>query len=513
MAIDTYAIDISSVYTSACQRENGVIVNVDDSKIQLLTLSGTIKEINRFNIIYISYYPVGHLPISKVLNAGTSELVTIKSVYNNEVVELVRGWMIDHSEEQISFLTLDGTEAVIDIREIWDIDFLPVVGDIEFPTAKAKNYQLVHPYPFMHCNQNDRSIDDPFLIYPQHLLEDPILIKNELDRLMEGYDRLRDYENDRKFYAVPEVYGNDAILGVWGNYGSRYGASRNRNNNFIPEIRAENSDGPFGFQTVLVTGNSLMPYGLHEESQMHLYYGLKADYVHFAIMLDFNRYVIGETKYQWHKEDLLENDDRQNDTLNITGGFDYGAFAFDLSIWNRIQYGVRFGDYFHEDDMNLNKTGLSFQNRLLKMEIYYGFGTDEKPEELTLPDDAEPWVQAYIEAYNAELAKIPEFSAEFKLLRFNVVFSWLDPFRPRYSLIYRSIELVVEPNIDGEGAFKYQGRSLTNVVYGEYDLDDDIKLSGYLSIELHENDFGLTNLDDSASQTYPKIGMNMALVF
>lgn len=511
-ASTSHAIDISAVYTSSCQRENGVIINVDESKIQLLTLSGVIKDIPRFNIIYLAYYPVGHTPISTVKDTAGSELVVIKSIYNNQVVDLVKGWMIDHSEEQVSFLTLDGTETVINIKEIWDINFETIVGDIKFPTEKRKKYLFVHPYPFMHCEQDSPS-DNAFLIYPQHLLEDPILIKNELDRLMEGYDRLRDYDNDKVFYAIPQVYGNEATLGVWANIGSRYGASKNRNNNFIPDIKNESSDGPFGFQSILITGSSLMLYGLHEEPQMHFYYGLKADYVHFSIMIDFVRYVIGETKYHWHKDDLSDYDNRENDTLDISGGFDYGPFAINLSIWNRIQYGIRHGDLFHEDDIRLNKTGLFYQNRHFKIELYYGFGSDEKPEDIQLPDDAEPWEQAYIEIYNAELAKIPPFFTDFKYFRFNMMLNWLTFIRPTYSLIYRSIELVREPNIDGEGAFQYKGRSFTNTVYLDYRMDDEIKLSGYLSLELHQNDYGLTNLDDSSSQTYPKMGINMALVF
>ena len=49
------AITISAVYTSACQRDLGVIIDADTSKIRLLTLDGDIKRIDRFSIIYISF--------------------------------------------------------------------------------------------------------------------------------------------------------------------------------------------------------------------------------------------------------------------------------------------------------------------------------------------------------------------------------------------------------------------------------------------------------------------------
>ena len=48
------AIQYSAVYTSACEREIGIILKGDDSKIFLLDLNGEIKQMRRFNIIYLA---------------------------------------------------------------------------------------------------------------------------------------------------------------------------------------------------------------------------------------------------------------------------------------------------------------------------------------------------------------------------------------------------------------------------------------------------------------------------
>ncbi len=507
------AINTFAVYSSACQRDVGIIIDVDDSKIRLLTMNGEIKRIDRFNIIYISSYPVGDIPIARVKVSGEAELILIKTIYNDEVADLVKGWMIDAAEDQISFLTINGTETVVDNKDIWDIELLPQLKTIDFANGGQKKYQFVHPYPFMHCNNKSDQTENRHLIYPQHLLEDPLLIKRELDRLEEGYDRLRDYNNDKVFYAKPQVYGNEARLGVWGNIGSRYGASKQRNNNFIPEISSEDSDGPFGFQDILVTGNALLPSGVHEEPQMYAYYALKADYVHFAIMVDFNRYVIGESKYQWHEEDLLENDHRENDTFNISGGFDYSYFSVDISVWNRIQYGVRWGENFFGNSINLNKFGFIFENRTLRAELYSGFGSDQKDEPLPIPDGTDEGLAEYIEYLNAELAKQPEYFTKYVIYRLNLTLFSFSPFNPRYSLIYRALDFKREVDQDGDGEFKYRGASLTNALYMEYPLDDEINLSGYLSIELLENRYGTLDLSDSSSQVFPKGGLSIALVF
>ncbi len=49
------AIQYSAIYTSACEREIGIILKGDDSKIFLLDLNGEIKQMRRFDIIYIAY--------------------------------------------------------------------------------------------------------------------------------------------------------------------------------------------------------------------------------------------------------------------------------------------------------------------------------------------------------------------------------------------------------------------------------------------------------------------------
>lgn len=510
---DAWAINMAAIYRSACQREVGVIIDADDSKIRLLTLSGKVRNIERFNIIYMAYYPVGQIPVSQVNSAGDVDVTIIRTIFKDDVVDLVKGWMVDAADDRISFLTVSGTETVVDQEDIWDIDLVPLLKNARFETDDQKKYQFVHPYPFMHCNNQTESAGNAHLIYPQHLLGDPILIKKELDRLTEGYERLKGFHADKVFYARPQVYGNDARLGLWAVFGSRYGGTRNRNNNLIPEIVSEYSAGPFGFQHIVVTGNALMPQGVHEEPQMHFFYGLKADYVHFAIMVDFNRYVIGESKYQWHADDLMENDHRVNDTLNVSGGFDYGNFAIDFSIWNRIQYGVRVGNQFHENSINLNKGGFVFENRSLKAELYYGFGDDKKEDSIPIPDNANEWEIAYIEAYNAHLAEQPEFFTDYFFSRLNLTFSGFSPFKPKYSLIYSEIEFHRKANPEGQGEFRYKGVSLTNSLYVMFPLDDEIALSGFFSIEMLENRYGFTGLDESASHLFPKGGINLALIF
>ncbi|MDP6330916.1 MAG: hypothetical protein QGF55_08665, partial [SAR324 cluster bacterium] len=212
------AVNIASVYFSSCNRENGVIIHVDENRVQMLGLEGAILDIPRYEIIYMSYYPLGEpMKVPEMKEPTESKLYTIKTLHNGEVVDLVRGWLIDHSDDRFSFLSLTGVEQVVDAEDIWDLQEGEQCQD-ECPTQDSKpteleasdsqlsrnQYDLVHAYPFQDCNHESDNYQTEGKslpkLFPQYLLSDRLLIKNELDRLQEGYERLNQFEENKKFY-------------------------------------------------------------------------------------------------------------------------------------------------------------------------------------------------------------------------------------------------------------------------------------------------------------------------
>ena len=136
--------------------------------------------------------------------------------------------------------------------------------------------RFVHPYPFAGC-ENEEKVGLR-QIYPQHLLEDPLLIKAELDRLHQGYEALEVNVREKVFYPEPQVFTNISTLSIWGNMNLRYGSSTTRNSSFVPAIRSELSEGLYKYQRAIVTGTAPMPYSVHEEPQTQFYYAMKSGY-------------------------------------------------------------------------------------------------------------------------------------------------------------------------------------------------------------------------------------------
>jgi hypothetical protein len=510
------AIQYSAVYTSACEREIGIILKVDDSKIFLLDLNGEIKQMRRFDIIYMTYYPVGQLNIPKIEASEHINTTVIKTLYKNRVTYLLEGWMINFSDNKMSFLTTEGTETVIDKNVIWDISFKKHDRSIPFNNKEGEiPIRFVHPYPFAGCENEEK--EGLYQIFPQHLLEDPLLIKTELDRLHQGYEALEVNVREKVFYPEPQVFTNISTLSIWANLNLRYGSSTTRNSSFVPAIRSEFSEGLYKYQRVIITGTAPMPYSVHEEPQSQFYYAMKSGYFHFSLMYDLNRFLVGDGRYKWQAKDILVADDRQNEIQHLGAGFDYGNFAIDFTSAS-INYGVRHDkDHFYSNSMNLNRGSIYYKHRLLDVELY--FGTDGRSDErekreIVTPDDASPEEEAYFEYLRQQQALEPEVKKDYLFYRFNLNLKDFETIHPKYSLIFHRFNFKIGESNSGAGAFKYTGKSLTNALYLSSEFEEyDLLITVFLSLEMTENESGIIEYTQQRKADIAKAGISFGLIF
>lgn len=511
------AVPLTAVYYASCQREIGVIIHVDDGSISLLTLSGEIKSLKRFDVIYLAQYPVSDIPIAEVKNTKQVPGVVVKTLFKNELVELVSGWPVDFSEEKISFLTLDGQETIIDRDSIWSVEIEPFTKDVRFSGTAKKAQAFVHPYPFANCPPEEKK--DAQVIYPQQLLGDRLIIKNEFDRLKAGHEQLVEYEKDQKFYPVPQIYPNRTSLSLWYNYGSRNAKSQKRSNSFVPAVISTLSEGPFGFQRTLVTGAAPIESTVHEEPQTQFYYGLKANYVHFAYFYDIDRLLIGEERYKWRRDDLGEYDERVGEVHRIGGGFDFRNYAIGISL-PTLQYAVRHEDSFFIHRVDMQTVDFSYEDRRLHGQMFFGRGRDQKEgpgggrrrggdEE---DENESEEVKAARKAVEREEELKPEFVGRFDYVRANLQLKNV-PLRPFLSLIRRTLSVYHQEDSNHENELTYSSQSLTAACYLHYAIDQEIGVAGYVSAENRTNESGISSFSHSSKDRFLKAGLNWTLSF
>jgi len=478
------AINISALYLSDCKREVGIILDIDHDNLQLLSLKGDVMTIPKYEVIYVSNYTLDTVPINNV-SAKNSMLFKIKTFHKNEIVDLLTGWPVDYTEDNISFLTLEGKESVIGRDNIWTIEIIENPEVFQFQEKVQYQYNFIHPYPFSHCpveiEGNISSQLKPRKVYPQQLLNEQVVIKKEFDRLLAGKEQIYKYHREQQFYPVPHVYKNKTTLGYWFSMGSRYGSSKYRDNNLSPILANEFSSGPFGYQHLFLTGSAPMLYGIHEEPQTQIYYRFKADYFHMAFMLDPSLFLIG-SKYFWEKDSISKNDDRMNSDFSFELGFDYGHITVQLFA-DAINFGARYDNLDYADNSSSLRWSLSFHNHLFKVEAQV-----EHPA-----------------------------ASDINIYRLNGELYFIENVKVAYSLIYRMLEIDYDGYLSEWGEddqdsypFYYKSKSLTNAFYLHYVFNYKFNLGAFASLEYHSSKFGNGVKD---SNFYPKGGLFVSLNF
>ena len=376
LPMSSHALDIYSVYLGNCKREIGTIIEVRDQNFDLLTTGGKIKTFPRYQAVYLATYPIDFLPISKLsINKGI-EVYHIESLSGNTIKPLLKGWAINFTQDQVSFLTINRDEVLVDKSNIWNIK--KEKKHIKFKSSgkKLKEISFLDPYPFASCKRKKENN----VIFPQKLYSNATDVRTEFNRLQFGHEELAKFIRRKAFYPRPEIYKNKSILGIWLMPESRYGGSGSRSNNFSPFLRNELSLGAYSYQHLITTGSGPILDGTHAETQMHFYYRMKAEYIHFSFMTDPNIFLVGHGQYAWSKEDLDDLDFRINENTFLEFGLDYGAWSLEVSPSIDTYMGVRFGEAFSDRQIPVKRFGLRYTGLNYMVNFIYGqsFKFDEE---------------------------------------------------------------------------------------------------------------------------------------
>lgn len=482
-SLDSGAINIHALYTASCKREIGIILDVGERQIMILTFSGKIVPVERYEVIYHATYPLDIVPVNRVENPEAVPLVEIQTLQGDSLVTLVKGWPVDFSQDKVAFLSLKGSELVVDRSRIWKISSQRELKDVEFQSRPTARYEFAHPPVFSDCPLSTprNAREHVVQVVPQQVLSDTIAIKREMDRLRDGHRLMSKYERDQQFYPQPEVYANQTSLGIWLMSEARYGASSNRKNNFTPFLVNQHSSGPFGFQSEFRSGSGPIPSSIHEETQTQVYYRFKADYFHFSALVDPNLLLVG-SKYKWQPQDLWNKDARAVESASIEMGFDYGRLSLEFFSGASTDVAVRLGDRFDQSNLGVGKLGLRL----------YGL----------------KW---YLQLISGGSSSYEAYAFHVHRLNFN--------YRPSanweflWSGIHRDLKydgIHVSGNYDD---FVFESTSLTAAAYIQYRWRGRYWLGAMGAVEKLDHSFGLTSASTSESAVLPKVGAMISLSF
>ncbi len=493
------ALSVHAVYRTACSRELGVILRVEKRQIHLLRLDGKVVRIPRHEIVSLLYYPLSQLPLARIPTPPGFPPLRVKTRFRNQVVDLLTGWPIDYSENQVSFLLRNGKELVVDRASIWSMAY-EGEGDAD-AGGRAEPVVFVHPQTSGFCAQRGAPAAGGREIFAQQILNDQIVIRRELDRLLEGYEQVLEYEQDQKFYPEPFLYRNRTMLGLWASMFSRYGASSTRSNNYTPLLVDELALGPFRYQHLFLSGAAPNDMFLHHEAQSQLFYRFKAAYFHTSVFFDPNLLLVG-TKYSWREEDFEDEtlDDRLSETLGIEFGFDWGPFAVELYPVVLGQAGVKVDDFFDVySEHNMWRAGARLTFPTWRAQLAVG---------LTATDD---FAERYDEVGGETQYLFWDTSWEFQYARLNLGWRPMADLDLAVSAIARGLQYEArgdDTTFPGGGAmagdFEYDSTSLSTSVQASYALSHRFSVGGHGILEVHRAEG--TGMD-STTRTLPRFGL------
>jgi hypothetical protein len=475
------------MYRGSCRVDTGVILHVNSQEIYFLGTDGFISKIPRFEVIGLARYPLPYLPVTNIHPRDRESIAFYKfeTFRNGSIATLAIGWPIAFNSENIQVLTQDGTDHLINRNDLWGVSRVAAPSQLHFATngqGSLKKYELRHPLAFESCPPNITPGEgEPKRVIPQTQLNEPISIKREHDFLRAGYEKLEDYEDRQRFYAVPQYYSNITRLGTWALFNSRYSNVGARQVNFLPLVEDEFSDGPFGFQRVLRSGVAPILWALQEEPMVQIFYGLKADYIHLDVFADPTAPLIGE-RYRWKSDQLDPIDDRLIEKGGMEFGLDFSYFSL-FFAFSSGEMGIRAEDDFAESTFGITRAGFSAQYNYYKLAFYIG------EESVELAEDLDHSFQFLKALYQSQVNTKFAFNAQY---------------------IQRKL---VDRN-NPKAPFIYDGESQTIASEIKYNLTYRWRLNALVSMENLSSSFEAKDgTSDSRSKIHPKLSSGITIAF
>ncbi|MBF0443723.1 MAG: hypothetical protein HQK54_17580, partial [Oligoflexales bacterium] len=204
-----FSFEIYRFVDNSCKSKTGVIVNIDDEKIYLLTVDGRYEALPRKDADYILVYNVINNPIASVdLTGDLKEMLREVYVSNVETPAII-GWPIQFVENLIVFFDLQGKSNLIDQDKL-----LAIKPSLSTP-GKVMKIQNATPMNFSLGNNLSECRENPEgnTVQPTRMISDKIRVNKFLYGYEKGFSDLKRFQRRTRFYARPFLFDKTTRIG------------------------------------------------------------------------------------------------------------------------------------------------------------------------------------------------------------------------------------------------------------------------------------------------------------
>ena len=209
---DLYALELYSIVHAGCSRATGLIIDVDEEQIHLLTLKGELLVLEKEGVEHILVFntldnPIPQLEMSGPLRDYVREVAVQGDVENDFI-----GWPIRFMEDLIVFYDTEGKIHLVDVDLIQGFSTPETMGMAPIELKQHKSYRFGFGNNLPECRVATRGEGE--LIQPTRMISDPISISKFIRVYRDGFTQLDRFQKRTSFYARPYLYQEETTVGL-----------------------------------------------------------------------------------------------------------------------------------------------------------------------------------------------------------------------------------------------------------------------------------------------------------
>lgn len=408
----TLAGEIFSLVRPDCSVQSGIVINVEDNHIRLLTLDGNFADIEATQVDAIGIYNFVQNPIAEI--RLTPELVKdLKLIYleGSDKPSLI-AWPTKFIESLVVFYDINGRSHVYELDALERLRPAKLENISQDP---VKNYERFTPDVrelSARCPVPSAREDG---VRPTRIISDAIKVHQFIKDFQRGYDTLRGYQERTYLYAKPLLYEQKSRLGF------TYFPNPAERNPSLPLYFQWASGRPYRFQSFTMLGGIIDEFSPSTEPAPMVRSDVKAHlfHAHFAGNLAAlpagNSYYLNGTNgfanRNYQGTDMGDAEFQANINYMALMGADWGAYSLSAGYFYPV-FGIRVKNEAREILANRTsyavrfmRTTRSLRLRAIYSPIYFSSGSPSNTDILSASQtNGDSLPQNY--DFNAQFARV-----------------------------------------------------------------------------------------------------------
>jgi hypothetical protein len=204
------ALEVYSVLTKDCELTEGLIIGMDSSRIEVLTLKGQYKSVLQDDLRYLAIYNTIDNPIEK-LNSHPRLARALLEVYvDDQKSPLFIGWPVKFVENLVIFFDLQGKSHVFELYKIRKLR--PYLEEsIRSDRLEFQPVSLSYKSWVTQCQMPESKSGE--FVRPTRVIGDQIQISEFLSQMDEGFENVKSFQERTYVYSRPFLFDRQTKLG------------------------------------------------------------------------------------------------------------------------------------------------------------------------------------------------------------------------------------------------------------------------------------------------------------